>query len=267
MCVYIYISIYIYGPVSRVHGPPHSPTPWGSHPLLLREPWIYDNTCGQRGGTLHLFAAVCKQVLSHGVAQWAIWINVNMSSTCDTMSMHCVEGATVTCDPIIRSLAPLFWEANSGHLRPYYPVTCDPTSLFKLTPPALHHTMVSLLLLYLNFPPCVPPCNGLHSASLFKFPPRAFHHTMVSLLLLYLNFPPLRSAIQYPAFHHKMVCILLLYLDFPLPAFHHTMVSVSLLCFNFPPCVPPYNGLHSTSLFKLPPLRSTIQWSPLCFFI
>ena len=168
---------------------PHSPTSWGSNPLLLREPWIYDNTCGQRGGKLHLFAAVCKQVLSHGVAQWAIWINVNMSCTCDTMSMHCVEGATVSCDPIIRSLAPLFWEANSGHLRPYYPVTCDPTSLFKLAPPR------------------APPYNGFPSISLFKLPPPAFHHAMVSILL-YLNFPP-------RAFHHTMVSLLLLYLNFP----------------------------------------------------
>ena len=48
----------------------------------------------------------------------------------------------VTCDPII-----------PGHLRPYYPVTCDPIPLITLTPPAFHHTIVSILLLYLNFPP------------------------------------------------------------------------------------------------------------------
>ena len=35
--------------------------------------------------------------------------------------------------------------------------------------------------------------NGLHSTSLFKLPPLAFHSTIVSIRLLYLNFPPLRS--------------------------------------------------------------------------
>ena len=95
----------------------------------------------------------------------------------------------VTCDPII-----------PGHLRPYYPVTCDPIPLITLTPPAFHHTIVSFLLLYLNFPP-------------------AFHYTIVSILLLYLNFPP---------------------------------------------CV---HCLHSTSSFKLPPLRSTKPLSPFYFFI
>ena len=66
----------------------------------------------------------------------------------------------VTCDPII-----------PGHLRPYYPVTCDPIPLITLTPPAFHHTIVSILLLYLNFPPCVPLYHCLHSTSLFKLPP------------------------------------------------------------------------------------------------
>ena len=66
----------------------------------------------------------------------------------------------VTCDPII-----------PGHLRPYYPVTCDPIPLITLTPPAFHHTSVSILLLYLNFPPCVPLYHCLHSTSLFKLPP------------------------------------------------------------------------------------------------
>ena len=39
-------------------------------------------------------------------------------------------------------------------------------------------------------PPRVPPYNGLHPTSLFKLTPPAFHYTMVSILLPYLNFPP-----------------------------------------------------------------------------
>ena len=121
---------------------------------------------------------------------------------------------------------------------------------------------------------------------------------MVSILLLHfkrstiqwspfyffiLTFPPLRSTKQWspfyfliytfpppPAPHYTMFSILFLYLLCP-PALHHTMVSILLLDFNFPlPCAPPYNGLHSTSSFKLPPpavLRSTRQWFPFCFFI
>ena len=147
-------------------------------------------------------------------------------------------------------------------------------------------------------PPCVPPNNGLHSTSLLKLPPPAFHHTVLYILLLYLNFPPLRSTITWSPFHvfiqtsapcvppyHGLHSTSLFKL--PPPAFHHTMVSIPFLYLNFPPpCVPPYNGLHSTSLFKLPPpafhhtmvsilllylnfppLRSTIQWSPFHFFI
>ena len=53
---------------------------------------------------------------------------------------------------------------------PYDGLQC--TSLFKLHPPALHQTMVSISLLYLNFPP------------------PALHYTMVSMKLLYLKFPP-----------------------------------------------------------------------------
>ena len=137
-------------------------------------------------------------------------------------------------------------------------------------PAAFHLTMVSILLLYLNFPPCVPLYHGLHSTSLFQliphcvplyhglhsssslftlaplrytkpwsplyffihtFPPPAFHYAMVSILLLYLNFPPLRSTIPWSPFYF--------------------FISTSH------PCIPPYHGLHSTSLFKLPPLRST----------
>ena len=74
------------------------------------------------------------------------------------------------------------------------------TSLFKLPPPALHQTMLSMKLLYLNsppprappinalheaslfklYPPFAPPYDGLHFTSLFKLPPPALHHTMVS---------------------------------------------------------------------------------------
>ena len=41
--------------------------------LVLREPWIYTRTLvvsAAASYTFLLFAAVCKQVLSHGVAQW-----------------------------------------------------------------------------------------------------------------------------------------------------------------------------------------------------
>ena len=42
--------------------------------------------------------------------------------------------------------------------------------LYLLCPPALHHTMVSILLLHFNFPfPCAPPNNGLHSTSSVSF--------------------------------------------------------------------------------------------------
>ena len=110
------------------------------------------------------------------------------------------------------------------------------------SPPALHQTMVSILLLYLHFPPRAPPINALHEASLFKLPAPALHQTMLSMKLLYLNFPP--------------------------PALHQTMLSMNLLYFNFPPpCAPPYDGLHFYSLFKLPPLRSTIHWFPIYSFI
>ena len=70
------------------------------------------------------------------------------------------------------------------------------------------------------------------------------------------------------------------------PAFHQTMVSNSTSLFELPPlrstkpwslfyffiwtsppCVPLNHCLHSTSLFKLPPLRSTKPWSPFYFFI
>ena len=78
-----------------------------------------------------------------------------------------LSGTMVTCDPIIRSLATLF-----------YPVTCDPIirspatlSLYLHSTPAFHHTMVSILLLYLSFPPCVPLNHCLHFTSLFKLPP------------------------------------------------------------------------------------------------
>ena len=81
--------------------------------------------------------------------------------------------------------------------------------------------------------PCYKACTNrfpvrLHSTSLLKLPPPAFHHTMVSILLLYFNFPPLRSTIQWSPF--------------------------SFFIYTFPPWFPPYHGLHSTSLFKLPPL-------------
>ena len=127
--------------------------------------------------------------------------------------------------------------------------------------------MISLLLLYLaHSPPYVPPYNGLHSTSLFKLHLPAFHHTVLYILLLYLNFPP---AFHHTMVSIFLVCFNFppcappynglrsasLFKLCP-PKFHHTMVYIHL---NFPPlgpCVPPYNGLPSTSLFKLSlPLR------------
>ena len=82
-----------------------------------------------------------------------------------------------------RSLATLL----SGHLRPYPFIYTPPPP-----PPAFHQAMVSILLLYLNFPPCVPPSHGLHSNSLFKLPPlRSLNHCPHSTSLFKL--PPLRS--------------------------------------------------------------------------
>ena len=46
-----------------------------------------------------------------------------------------------------------------------------------------------------------------------------------------------------------------------------TMVSILLFYLNSPPCVPPNHGLHSTSLFKPPPLRSTKPLYPFYFVI
>ena len=135
----------------------------------------------------------------------------------------------VTCDPII-----------PGHLRPYYPVTCDPIPLITLTPPAFHHTIVSILLLYLNFPPCVPLYHCLHSTSLFKLPPPCvpLYHCLRSISSFKLH-PP-----RVPLYHCLHSTSL-----FKLPP----PVSILLLYLNFPPCVPLNHCLHSTSLFKLPP--------------
>ena len=52
----------------------------------------------------------------------------------------------------------------------------------------------------------------------------------------------------------------------PCVPLNHCLLSTSLFKLP-PPCVPPNHGLHSTSLFKLPPLRSTKPWSPFYFFI
>ena len=92
--------------------------------------------------------------------------------------------------------------------------------------------MVFNLLLYFNFPPCVPPYNGLRSTSLFKLPPPYVppYNGLQSTSLFQL--PPLRSTIQWSPWSP----------------------SISFLYSNF--CIPPYNslhGLHSTSVFKLSP--------------
>ena len=52
-----------------------------------------------------------------------------------------------------------------------------------------------------------------------------------------------------------------------IPAFHWTIVSIFLLYLNFPPCVSLNYCLHFTSLFKLPPPRSTELLSQFFFFI
>ena len=167
-------------------------------------------------------------------------------------------GTMVTCDPIIRTLATLF-----------YPVTCNPIIRSPAT-----------LSLYLHSPPCVPPYNGLHSTSLFtlppcvplnhclhstswfELPPPAFHYTMVSIPLLYLNFPPCVPL------RHCLHSTSLLKLFLPLRStktwspFYFLISTSPPLRFHW------YHGLHSTSLFKLPPpLRSTKPWSPFYFFI
>ena len=154
----------------------------------------------------------------------------------------------------------------SGHLRPY-PFIYTP-------PPAFHNTMVSILLLYLNFPPCVPLNHCLHSTSLFKLPPCVpLYHGLHSTSLFKL-FPPcvplkhcLHSTSSFNAFHYFMDSILLLYLNFP-----PLLSTIPLSPFYFfiwtsPPCVPLNHCLHSTSLSKLPPLRSTKPLSPFYFFI
>ena len=46
-----------------------------------------------------------------------------------------------------------------------------------------------------------------------------------------------------------------------------SLATLSLYLNSPSHCVPPNHGLHSTSLFELPPLRSTKPWSPFYFFI
>ena len=127
-------------------------------------------------------------------------------------------------------------------------------------PSTFHYTIVSILLLYLNFPPCVPPKHGLHYTSLCKLPPPCvpLNHCLHSTSLFKL--PPLRSTKPWSPFYFFISTS-------PPPAFHQTMVSILLLYLNFPPCVPLNHSLHSTSLFKLSPLHSTKPWSPFYFFI
>ena len=76
------------------------------------------------------------------------------------------------------------------------------TSLFKLPPPCVpsNHGLHSTCL-FQRSSPCVPLNHCLHSTSLFKLYPPAFHQTIVSILLLYLNFPPLRSTKPWSPFY------------------------------------------------------------------
>ena len=96
--------------------------------------------------------------------------------------------------------------------------------------------MVSILLLYLNFPPCVPPYNGLRSTSLFNFPPCVPPYNGLHSISLFKLPPFLHSTIQWYPFYF--------FISISPSAFHHTIVSILMLYLNFPP------------------LRSTIQWSP-----
>ena len=103
---------------------------------------------------------------------WMIWMIL-----CESTRPWALENCTPERGPW--SLVTL----SSGHLWPYYPRSLATLLSGHLRPYPFNN----------SHPPCVPPYNCLHSTSLFKLPPPAFHYTIVSILLLYLNFPPLRS--------------------------------------------------------------------------
>ena len=138
--------------------------------------------------------------------------------------------------------------------------------------------MVSILLLYFNFPPCVPLYHGLHSTSLFKLTPSLRSTKQWYPFYFLIETSP-------PTFHQTMVSIPLLSLNFP-PCVPLNHCLHSTLYLNFPPCVPLNHCFHSTALVKLPPpafhytivsilflyfnsppARPTQPWSPHYFFI
>ena len=108
------------------------------------------------------------------------------------------------------------------------------------------HVHTTTLRLALNVRRATKPLSPFYFF-IYTCPAPAFHQTIVSILLLYLNFPLLRST--------KPVSILLLYLNFPscVPP-SHDLHSTSL--FKFAPPAFHQTSLHSTSLSKLPLLRS-----------
>ena len=121
-------------------------------------------------------------------------------------------------------------------------------------PLPLHHTMVSILLIYLHFPPNVPPYNDLRFISLFELSfPSAPPYNGFHLLLCFNPCAPPNNGLHSTS------------IQLPLHALHHIMVSVSLLQLNFHPL--PLHTMVSIFSLKLPSLRSTMQWSPLYFFI
>ena len=72
-----------------------------------------------------------------------------------------------------------------------FPVRLHSTSLLKLPPLRFTIQWSPFYFFISTSPPCVPLYNGLHSPFLFTLSLPGFHHTMVSILLLYSNFPPL----------------------------------------------------------------------------
>ena len=92
---------------------------------------------------------------------WMIWMIL-----CESTRPWALENCTPERGPW--SLVTL----SSGHLWPYYP-----------------RSLATLLSGHLR----PYPFNNSH--------PPAFHHTIVSILLLYLNFPPLRSTIPLSPFY------------------------------------------------------------------
>ena len=120
------------------------------------------------------------------------WVTCDSESLA-TRRGHLRLGKWVTCDSRLVILPKSFFlppclglhSAPLFKFTPFLPYTMPWSQLSFFNP---------ILPLCLNFPPCVPPNNGLHSTSLFKLSPLVFHQALVSILLLYLNFPPSATA-------------------------------------------------------------------------